>query len=95
MPKRTRRTKREHKEFIDELRHEKGLWAVEHDPLLGELVDALTEEGVEVGIAEAIVAEAHNRGVKALAQKQAAAVQTGLTKLYDSVFGGKKRRSGR
>ena len=89
---RTRRTKRELKEFIEELRETKGLWDVESDPALGELVDALTEEGVEVGIAEAIIAEAHKRGVHALAQKQAAAVQSGLTKLYDSVFGSKKRR---
>lgn len=90
MPKQKKRTKREHDDFVATLRHEKGFWDVESDPEVGELVDVLTAEGVEVGIAEAVVAAAFVRGRNQLARSQATIVKNGLTSLWDSL--GKRRR---
>jgi hypothetical protein len=92
MPKQKRRTKREHDDFVATLRHEKGFWSVESDPEVGELVDVLTAEGVEVGIAEAVVAAAFVRGRNQLARSQATIVKNGLTTLYDNIVGKKRRR---
>ena len=91
MPKK-KLTKREHDDFVATLRHEKGLWDVESDPEVGELVDALTAEGVEVSIAEAVVAAAFVRGRNQLARSQATIVKNGLTTLYDNIVGKRRRR---